>query len=76
MAHFVRIYENSVPPFVHSELLWSTEKVNLQRYIMQVEKGYHGMEDIVGVLNSHTAKKKLSKEEQNWIDTNPDWPYS
>ena len=76
LSHFVRIYENTTPPFVHSELLWSTKEENTKRYLIQLQSGSHGMDDIVGVLKLDRAMKKLSKEEQNWINTNPGWPYS
>ena len=67
LAHFVRIYENSAPMFVHNELMWSTNMRNIQMYNEDIEKGSHGMDDVIGVLNPQNAIKRLSKEEQNWI---------
>lgn len=76
LAHFIRIYENSAPPFVHNELLWSKDEANTKKYLLEIEKGSHGMDDLLGILNSNVAFKKLSKKEQTWISENPGWPYS
>ena len=75
LAHFVRIYENSAPMFVHNELMWSSSIQNIQKYNTDIEQGSSGMDDIIGVLNPKNATKKLSKEEQNWIRANHKWPY-
>ena len=76
LAHFVRIYENSAPLFVHNELMWSADIQNTQKYLEDLKKGSHGMDDIIGLLNPQRAIKKLSKEEQAWARTNSKWPYS
>ena len=76
LGRFIRIYENSAPPFVRSESLWSASKANVEQYVSEIEKGSHGMDDVVGVFNAQIALKKLSKEDRNWIHANPDWPYS
>ena len=75
LGHFVRIYENSAPRFVHNELSWSSSIHNTKMYHVQIEKGSHGMDDVIGLLNPQSAINKLPKEEQAWINANSKWPY-
>ena len=75
LAHFVRIYENSAPMFVHNELMWSSSIQNIQKYNKDIERGSSGMDDVIGVLNPKIVIKRLSKEEQKWIHANTKWPY-
>jgi hypothetical protein len=61
LGHFIRVYERNAPPFVPYEVAWSDSEKRLQMYIEEVEKGSHGMDDVVDILNPEKAMKKAKK---------------
>ena len=66
IAHFVRVYENSAPPFARDSLRWSESPERIAQYIQNGRK----MNDVLGITESE-AKAQIPQTELN--DTV--WPY-
>ena len=66
IAHFVRVYERTAPPFARESARWSENQANIDAY---VRAGRH-MEDVVG-LSDYEAYAQLPESERN----DRTWPY-
>ena len=55
--------------------MWSADIQNTQKYLEDIEKGSHGMDDVIGLLNPQSAIRKLPEVGQAWIHANSKWPY-
>jgi hypothetical protein len=48
IAHFIRVYERSAPPFARTALAWSSSEERLRAYDAAVEAGGDGMPEVYG----------------------------
>jgi hypothetical protein len=66
IAHFVRVYERSAPPFARESARWSESQANIDAYVRAGRR----MEDVIG-LSDYEAYAQLPDVERN----DREWPY-
>ena len=79
LGHFVRVYERQAPPFILSEVEWSTNIDRLRAYVEALGQGLHGMGDIVDVtldLEAIGLMESLERRERIRHLRRSGWPYN
>jgi hypothetical protein len=66
IAHFVRVYESTAPPFARESLRWSEDPSNIEEYIANGRE----MKGVLG-LSLKEAKDQLPRSELQDVE----WPY-
>jgi hypothetical protein len=67
IAHFVRVYESTAPPFARDALRWSADPKNIEEYIRNGRE----MKDVIG-LNYYGAAHQIPRAELD----DEEWPYN
>jgi hypothetical protein len=67
IAHFVRVYESTAPPFARDALRWSADPQNIEEYIRNGRE----MKDVIG-LNYYGAAHQIPHTELD----DEEWPYN
>jgi len=73
IGHFISVYSTHAPPFTRESARWSSDPVNVQRYLQSGRV----MEDVIG-KDVFSELEKLPAEERLYTGSrarNPVWPY-